>query len=96
MTSPTLDGISSGTHYRVTRTDGELPASAADFVGEAAFLIHRADQNLLIDGVGRLDSGGTGVHFYQKDPGHEGRDVRIWHLRSLPDHQMIAEHVASI
>lgn len=96
MTHPTLDGISSGTHYRVTRTDGQLPDSAADFVGDNGFLIHLEDQNLQIDGVGQLDPSGTGVHFHQKDPGHDGRDVRIWHIRPLPDHQMIAEHITSI
>lgn len=96
MTPTTLDGISSGTQYRVTRTDGELPLSVADFVGDAAFLIHQAGQHLHIDGVGRLDPAGTGVHFHQKDPDHDGRDVRIWHIRSLPDHQTVAEHVAAI
>jgi hypothetical protein len=96
MTSPTLEAISSGTRYRVTRTDGHLPESAADFVGDTAFLIHQADQNLHIDGVGQLDPCGTGVHFFQKDPAHEGRDVRIWHIRPLPDNQVIAKHIAAI
>ena len=96
MTHSTLDGISSGTHYSVTRVDGRLPDSAADFLGETSFLIHQDEQHLQIDGIGQPDTHGTGVHFYQKDPGHEGRDVRIWHLRSLPDLQLIAEHIASI
>lgn len=92
----TLDGISSGTRYCVTRTDGQLPGGAADFIGDATFLIHQGEQNTQIEGVGELDPHGTGVHFYQKDPAHEGRDVRIWHIRPLPDNQLVAEHLASI
>lgn len=96
MKHTTPDGISSGVPYRVTRADGEPPASATDFVGDATVLLHRADHHLHIDGVGRLDPYGTGVHFHQQDPHHAGRDERIWHIRSLPDHQMIAEHVAAL
>lgn len=95
MTRPTLDGISSGTPYRVTRTDGQRPTSAADFVGERAFLIHQADRSVLIDGVGRPDTYGTGVQFSETDLTEEGRDARRWHLRSLPDQQLIAQRVAS-
>lgn len=95
MTPTLLQGISSGTHYRVTRADGGLPESVADFVGAAHFLIHQAEQNLRIEGVGHLDPRGAGVHFHEKDPDHEGRDVRVWHIRVLPDDRMIAEHIST-
>ncbi|WP_353651315.1 hypothetical protein ABLG96_10755 [Nakamurella sp. A5-74] len=96
MTSSMLDGISSGSQYRVTRVDGRLPDAVDDFVGPATLLIHHADQHLQIHGAGQLDPSGSGVHFYQKDSDHEGRDVRIWQIRQLGDHQMIAEHLSGI
>lgn len=96
MKDPAPEGISSGTPYRVTRPDGEQPVSAADFVGDTTVLIHHAGHHVHIDGVGRLDPYGTGVHFHQRDPDHSDRDVRIWHIRPLPDHQLIAQHIASL
>ena len=96
MTLTTTAGISSGLRYPVAHPDGRPAATAADFIGETAFLIRHADQSMLIEGVGHSDTCGTGVYFHQKDPTHDGRDVRIWHLRSLPDGQLIAEHVAAI
>ncbi|MCU1500088.1 MAG: hypothetical protein JWM47_4041 [Acidimicrobiales bacterium] len=91
-----LAAISSGTPYRVTRTDGQPAMTAADFLGNGSFLIHLNDQHARIGGVGALDAVGTGVRFYEKDFDHEGRDVRIWHIRAMPDQQIVAEHEAAI
>lgn len=94
MTSSMLDGISSGSQYRVTLVDGRHPDAVSDFVGAATLLIHHAGQHLQINGEGQLDPSGSGVHFYQKDADHESRDVRIWQIRQLGDNQMIAEHLS--
>ena len=96
MTDVYLEPIASGTPYRVTHTDGQPPLAVTEFLGTHAFLIHQNRQHALVTGVGSLDAVGTGVRFYQKDPTHEGRDVRVWHLRALPDNMCVAEHQAAI
>jgi hypothetical protein len=96
MTHRALDGIPSGIHGRVTHTDGRRPRSAAEFVGDTAFVIHLQDRNLHVEGVGQLDEVGTGVHFRQRDPVDLRRELHLWHLRSLPDQQLIAEPIASV
>ena len=96
MTDIYLDPIASGTPYLVTRTDGQPPSTVREFLGAHSFLIHQDRQHSLVTGVGSPDAIGTGVRFYQKDPTHDGRDIRIWHLRALPDNRCVAEHEAAI
>ncbi len=96
MASDDFAVITSGTPYLVTRTDGRPAATTSEFLGAGAFMIHSQDQHARIGGVGALDAYGTGVRFYEKDSHHDGRDVRVWHIWALPDHQFVAEHVAAI
>lgn len=96
MTETDPAAIASGTPYRVTHVDGAPAGALTDFLGDSSFLIHLETQHLLISGVGAVDRGGNGIRFYQKDPKHEGRDIRIWQIRALHDNQFIAEHVAAI
>lgn len=88
--------ISSGVPYGVSRPDGTVPRGVADFLGDSSFRIHQRDRHSLVTGTGALDDAGTGVRFYQKDHAHDGRDVRVWHLRPVPDGGFTAEHEAAI
>lgn len=95
MTDTATDSVISGVPYAVTRADGSPARTPAEFVGDTAFLVHQATQHSLICGTGVLDVAGDAVRFYQKDPDHEGRDVRIWRLVS-EDSGVCARHDAAI
>lgn len=96
MTDSATDSVVSGVPYAVTRADGSPARTPAEFVGESAFLVHQASRHSLVSGVGVSAPGGDDVRFYQKDPQHEGRDVRIWLLRAEPGRGVIARHDAAI
>jgi hypothetical protein len=96
MTDLATDSVVSGVPYAVTRSDGSPAAAVAEFVGEAAFLVHQAEQHSLVSGTGVLDVSGAAVRFYQKDPLHDGRDVRIWSLQVSDDSGVTARHDAAI
>jgi hypothetical protein len=96
MTIDDEAAIASGTPYLVSRDDGLPPVSAAEFLDADAFVIDLHGHQTRIGGVGVPDETGTGVRFYQKDFEHAGRDVRVWHIRALPDRQVIAQHEAAI
>ncbi len=95
MSDTATDSVISGVPYAVTRADGTPAAAVLEFVGDTAFLVHQATQHSLVSGTGRLDVGGAEVRFYQKDPDHEGRDVRIWRLQAT-DTGVTARHDAAI
>lgn len=96
MTELAIDSVVSGVPYAVTRSDGSPAATVAEFTGATAFLVHQAAQHSLICGTGVLDVAGTSVRFYQKDPQHDGRDVRIWRLQASEDAGVTARHDAAI
>ncbi|WP_157970626.1 hypothetical protein [Nakamurella deserti] len=95
MTDLATDSVVSGVPYAVTRADGSPAGAVLEFVGDTAFLVHQAGRHSLVCGTGVLDAGGTDVRFYQKDPDHEGRDVRIWRLQSTGT-GVTARHDAAI
>ncbi len=90
------DSVVSGVPYAVTRADGSPALALAEFVGDTAFRVHQAAQHSLISGSGMLTPGGDVVRFYQKDPGHEGRDIRVWRLQAIPGRGVTAQHDAAI
>jgi hypothetical protein len=96
MTDLATDSVISGVPYAVTRSDGSPAAGVADFVGDTDFLVHQAQQHSLVSGTGVLDDSGTAVRFYQKDPLHDGRDVRIWCVQDSDDTGVTARHDAAI
>ena len=95
MTDIATDSVISGVPYAVTKPDGSPATAVLEFVGDTSFLVHQATQHSLISGTGVLDVGGAEVRFYQKDPDHEGRDVRIWRLQAA-DSEITARHDAAI
>jgi hypothetical protein len=87
-------GIASAVPYTITGVGGRPASCNADFVGEVSFLIDIEGEPCQIDGVGSQD--GVGVRFYQKDPDHDGRDVRVWRICRVPGAGFVAEHAAAI
>lgn len=83
--------------YRVTPVGDRELNDVSEFVGDRSFLVHQHNHPpVVVVGTGVLDAAGTGVRFYQKDDGHEGRDVRVWHIHATADHQFSAQHEAAI
>ena len=79
-TTTATDPVVSGVPFPVTRPDGTAVQTVAEFVGDATFVVHEAARQRAVSGTGVLDVAATSVRFYQKDPEHEGRDVRVWRL----------------
>ena len=89
------DPVISGVPFPVTRPDGTAVQTVAEFVGDTTFLVHEAVRQREVSGTGVLDVSATSVRFYQKDPQHEFRDVRVWRLEAGGD-GFTARHDAAI
>ena len=94
MTSASPDSIISGRVYPITQVGGRRPTKMGDFVGATEFLIEEDAITHHICGVGTNAS--DEVCFYEKDPQHEGRDVRKWRIRSIDQASFCAQHIAAI
>ncbi len=94
-TTTANDPVVSGVPYPVTRLDGTPARTVAEFVGDTTFLVHEAARQREVSGTGVLDVAATSVRFYQKDPQHEFRDVRVWRLEA-GDGGFVARHDAAI
>jgi len=70
--------VASGRPYHVKACGGRVPAALADFEGEADFTLSTESGTTIVRGVGALE--GDSVRFQEKDVGHGGRDVRVWHI----------------
>ena len=66
----------SGACYTVVDVDGHPPAALADFARDAAMTLLMNGQTRRVIGSGAHRSGS--VRFHQKDPGPDGKDVRVW------------------
>ncbi|MEO5832858.1 MAG: hypothetical protein ABJA16_09030 [Nakamurella sp.] len=96
MTELATDAVVSGVPYAVSRADGTPALTAIEFVGDTTFRVHQAARHSWVSGVGVPGPTGGEVRFYEKDPTHEGRDVRVWRLQVLPGRGVTALHDAAI
>lgn len=96
MTQFATDAVVSGVPYAVTRADGSPAVTAVEFVGDTTFRVHQAARHSLVSGVGVPSATGGDVRFYEKDPTHEGRDVRVWRIQVRPGAGVTAQHDAAI
>lgn len=87
-------GIASAVPYAITRVAEQAAVENADFVGSVSFMIEINGEPHRINGIGALD--GIGVRFFEKDQGHEGRDIRIWQICAVPGSGFMAEHAAAL
>lgn len=94
MTFASPDPIVSGRVYTIIDIKGQEPLLIDDFVGATEFSLAGDGVPHLITGVGAADS--HGVRFYEKDPFHHGKDVRIWDITPTADGRFSAQHAASI
>jgi hypothetical protein len=83
----------SGACYTVVDVDGHPPAALADFARDAAMTLLMNGQTRRVIGSGVNRSGS--VRFHQKDPGLDGKDVRVWTITVRGD-LFLAEPAAAI
>jgi hypothetical protein len=74
------DPVASGKPFDVLAVHGHAPDTLDDFVGDAVFTLHWAEEDRLIAGCG-VTAGET-VRFIEKDVANGGRDVRVWTIGS--------------
>ena len=90
----TADGpVESGCRYHVTEVDGHQPATLSDFAGDTRLTLVRDGMSQRLVGDGNRT--GDGVRFYQKDPGPDDRDMRVWVITDGGDGTFLAEPVAA-
>jgi hypothetical protein len=93
MTFLADESVGSGQLYPVTDVDGRTPRSLDDFRGEVCVTLIRNG-----DAVQMLGSGSeapTGVRFHQKDPGRDGKDIRVWDITAAVDGSFVASPAAA-
>ena len=93
MTFTADEPVESGCSYRVTEVDGRRPEALSDFAGDTRLTLIMGGMNHRLVGDGAT-TGGV-VRFYQKDPGPDDRDVRVWVITDRGDRTFIAEPVAA-
>ena len=85
--------VISGAPYTVIEVDGHPPAALTDFTHNTMLTLVRNGQTRQILGSGAATP--DSVRFHQKDPGPDGKDVRLWSITVRGD-QYLAEPVAII
>ena len=93
MTFTPDDPVESGRSYQVTEVDGHRPEALSDFAGETRLTLVKGSVSHRLIGDGATTPGG--VRFYQKDPGPDDRDVRVWVVTDCGDGTFLAEPMAA-
>ena len=65
-----------GSATRSWRSAGTAREALADFAGDSVMTLLRNGQTRRVVGAGAETAGS--VRFHQKDPGPDGKDVRVW------------------
>ena len=78
MSFTTPSAVPSATACRVLQVNGRRPVALTDFEGDVAFVLDLGD-GYLVSGAGRAH--GDLVRFHEKDVEHNGKDIRVWHVR---------------
>ncbi len=94
MTYLADEPVGSGQHYPVTDVDGRTPITLDNFTGDVCMTVIRNGRAVQMLGSGCAVDG-DGVRFHQKDPGRDGKDVRVWTVTQGRDGTFLAEPVAA-
>ena len=86
------DPVSSGRPCRIVGKAAGTPHDLNHFIGEASFTIDSDGARVVVCGLRAAD--GAGVHFYEKDVEHSGKDVRAW-LTEYPAGSFVARPTAT-
>jgi hypothetical protein len=76
MTFAAAEPVASGQSYLITEVNGRPPGGLGDFTGAIQVTAVKDGQHLTLVGAATQTQGV--VRFYQKDPGPDDRDVRVW------------------
>ena len=76
MTFAAAEPVASGQSYLITEVNGRPPGGLRDFTGAIQVTAVKDGQQLTLVGAATQTQGV--VRFYQKDPGPDDRDVRVW------------------
>lgn len=94
MTFLSHDPVGSGQLYPVTDVDGRTPLSLDSFSGDVCVTLIRNGNAVQMLGSG-CSVAGDGVRFHQKNPGPDGKDIRVWTITEGPDGTFLAAPFAS-
>ena len=83
--------VISGECYTVVEVGGHRPEALADFAGDSVMTLLRNGQTRQVVGAGTETAGS--VRFHQKDPGPDGKDVRVWTITVRGGDLFLAEPV---
>ena len=83
--------VISGECYTVVEVGGHRPEALADFAGDSVMTLLRNGQTRRVVGAGTETAGS--VRFHQKDPGPDGKDVRVWTITVRGGDLFLAEPV---
>ena len=86
MTMTAQDPVVSVHGYTITEVDGHPPTGLGDCVGDRLLTLIGNGLSHRLFGTGTAIPGG--VRFHQKDPGPDGKDVRVWAI-SDADHALL-------
>jgi hypothetical protein len=76
MTFAASEPVASGQSYVITEVNGRPPAGLGDFTGDIEVTAVKGGHRLTLVGAAAETQGV--VRFYQKDPGPDDRDIRVW------------------
>ncbi len=86
--------VGSGQQYPVTDVDGRTPSSLTSFTGDVCLTLIRNGSAVQMLGSGCAIAGGR-IRFHQKDPGADGKDVRVWTITEDADGTFVAAPFAA-
>ncbi len=86
--------VASGQQYPVTDINGRPPRALEDFSGEnlsgdVCLTVIRNEKAVHLLGAG-CPVDGSAVRFHQKDPGPDGKDIRVWTISEGADGTFLA------
>ena len=81
--------VRSGQQYPVTDIDGRPPRTLQNFTGEVCLTLIRDGAAIHLVGAG-CPVAGSAVRFHQKDPGPDGKDIRVWTITEGADGTFLA------
>ncbi len=86
--------VGSGQLYQVTDVDGRTPSSLGNFTGDVCLTLIRNGRAVQMLGSGCAVAD-DGVRFHQKDPGPDGKDIRVWTITQCGDGGFLAAPLAA-
>ena len=93
MTFAAAEPVASGQSYLITEVNGRPPGRLSDFAGDIELTAVKDGQRLKLNGAAAQAHGV--VRFYQKDPGPDNRDVRVWTITNPGTGAFLGEPLAA-